>query len=74
MLLIQFAVPEVLAVVHFSTKENAYGKLGKAPLLKTLFLQALPLNLDDQESHVHSLSFHSFSKRSFRKTKKIFNI
>lgn len=58
----QLAATEVLALVHFFTKENTYGKPGKSQWLKISSMQVLLFNLEEQGSHAYAPPFHSFSK------------
>lgn len=58
----RLAATEVLALVHFFTKENTYGKPGKSQWLKISSMQVLLFNLEEQGSHAYAPPFHSFSK------------
>lgn len=70
MQLIQLALPEVLALVHFFTKVNAYGKRGKAQWLQISSLQVLPLNLEEQGFSAYSPLLSFLLQNNFKKKKK----
>lgn len=70
MQLIQLALPEVLALVHFFTKVNAYGKRGKAQWLQISSLQVLPLNLEEQGFSAYSPVLSFLLQNNFKKKKK----
>lgn len=70
MQLIQLALPEVLALVHFFTKVNAYGKRAKAQWLQISSLQVLPLNLEEQGFSAYSPVLSFLLQNNFKKKKK----
>lgn len=69
MQLIQLALPEVLALVHFFTKVNAYGKHGKAQWFQISSLQVLPLNLEEQGFSAYSPVLSFLLQNNFKKKK-----